>query len=66
MSLESINEALTDITGVDKPIAQNLECLIDDIRGSYSAIAAKGGVMPANRNTNNLPSSIEQLIEEEQ
>lgn len=64
MSLDSINETLKGITGRDKPIAQNLAALITDVRDSYEAITEKGGTAPAQLNTENLPPSIEQLIEE--
>lgn len=64
MSLDSINETLTGITGRNKPIAQNLAALIQDVRDSYQAITEKGGTVPTHPNTQNLPPSIEQLIEE--
>ena len=64
MSLDSINETLSGITGRQKSIAQNLQALIEDVRGSYAVVTERGGTIPEQTNTENLPESIASLVEE--
>lgn len=64
MSLDAINDRLKTITGRSGTIAENLTSLVGDIRDSYTAVTEKGGTIPGQTNTGNLPESIASLIEE--
>ena len=44
-------------------IATELENLNDDILDAYDAISAKGGTIPAHKNTNNLDTAISSIVE---
>lgn len=58
MSLAQVNTALSAINGVEGTLAENISNLILQVRGVYSQIDAKGGPIPANKNTENIASSI--------
>lgn len=61
MSLEYINEAISDVTGIEAPIAQNIASLAQDVRSSYAAIAAKNGTVPARKNMDNIADAIDTI-----
>lgn len=64
MSLDAINDRLKTITGRSGTIAENLTSLVGDIRDSYTAVTEKGGTIPEQANTGNLPEAIASFIEE--
>lgn len=59
MSLATINAGLEDAVGSTGTIVENLAALTDSLDNTYTAIAEKGGTVPANRNTANLATAIE-------
>ena len=64
MSLDAVNDKLKEIVGEGGSIVNTLAKLAEKVQESYGAIEAKEGVLPSNKNTQNLPDTIAQFVEE--
>ena len=63
MSLEAINNTLKTMTGVNGTITDSLKNVIVDVRETYTAIGNRGGIIPAQKNAENLADSIASIVE---
>ena len=61
MNLRTINEQLSAIVGENGSLAENLATLQDEVISAYESIEEKGGELPENKNTRNLPNAIASL-----
>lgn len=58
MNLAQANTNIETITGSTGTLPKNLEALIEGVQDTYSVIDQKGGTLPQQKNTNNLPDAI--------
>lgn len=63
MSLEAVNNTLKTMTGVNGTITDSLKNTIVGIRETYTAIDNRGGLVPAQKNADNLADAIASIVE---